>query len=59
MRELETVDAVRVESVGKREKPTIIYDEDNFSRAHEYSKAIRSAANKMVRRGLRRRSGRR
>ena len=52
MRELETVDAVRVESVGKREKPTIIYDEDNFSRAHEYSKAIRSAANKMVRQGV-------
>ena len=52
MRELETVGAVRVESVGKREKPTIIYDEDNFSRAHEYSKAIRSAANKMVRQGV-------
>lgn len=52
MRELETVGAVRVESVGKREKPTTIYDEDNFSRAHEYSKAIRSAANKMVRQGV-------
>ena len=52
MRELETVGAVRVDSVGKREKPTTIYDEDNFSRAHEYSKAIRSAANKMVRQGV-------
>ena len=52
MRELETFGAVRVESVGKREKPTTIYDEDNFSRAHEYSKAIRSAANKMVRQGV-------
>lgn len=52
MRELETVGAVRVESVGKREKPTTIYDDDNFSRAHEYSKAIRSAANKMVRQGV-------
>ena len=52
MRELETVGAVRVESVGKREKPTIIYDDANFTRAHEYSKAIRSAANKMVRQGV-------
>ena len=52
MRELETVDAVRMESVGKREKPTTIYDDANFTRAHEYSKAIRSAANKMVRQGV-------
>lgn len=52
MRELETVGAVRVESVGKREKPTTIYDDANFTRAHEYSKAIRSAANKMVRQGV-------
>ena len=51
-RELELVDSVRVEGTGKRDHGTTVYDPDNFSRAHEYSKAIRAAANAMVRDGV-------
>ena len=46
------VDSVRVEGTGKRDHGTTVYDPDNFSRAHEYSKQIRQAANAMVRAGV-------
>ena len=39
-------------SQGKRDPGSVIYDPDNFSRAHEYSKRIRAAANAMVRDGV-------
>lgn len=51
-RELELVDSVRVEGTGKRDHGTTVYDPNNFSRAHEYSKQIRQAANAMVRAGV-------
>ena len=51
-RELELVDSIVVEGRGKRDKDTTIYDPDNFAHAHEFSKAIRAAANKMVRDGV-------
>lgn len=51
-RELETLDSVKIEGVGKRDYGTTVYDEDNFSRAHEYSKQIRSSANRMVKDGV-------
>ena len=51
-RELEAEDAVFVEAVGKRSRLETIYDPDNFSHAHEYSKQIRQAANAMVRAGV-------
>ena len=46
------LDSVKVEGVGKRDRGTTVYDDDNFSRAHEYSKRIRAAANQMVRDGV-------
>ena len=51
-RELETVGVVTVMSGGKRDYGTTVYDKDNFSRAHDYSKAIRASANKMVKDGV-------
>lgn len=51
-RELELVDSVRVEGTGRRDHGTTVYDPNNFSRAHEYSKQIRQAANAMVRAGV-------
>lgn len=51
-RELEMVGAVRVEGNGKRDHGTTVYDKDNFSRAHNYNKEVRQAANKMVRDGV-------
>lgn len=52
VRELETVDAVTVEGRGRREKPTVIYDDDNFRLAHEFAKKIRTSANKMLSDGV-------
>ena len=43
---------VRVESSGKRDNGAKIYEEDNFAKAHEYSKQIRASANKMVKGGV-------
>lgn len=51
-RELEGVDAVRVEGTGRRDRGTTVYDPKNFLRAHEYAKRIRQAANAMVRSGV-------
>ena len=51
-RELELVDSVRVEGVGKRDRGTTVYDEANFALAHDFSKQIRQAANAMVRAGV-------
>ncbi len=46
------LDSVKVEGVGKRDRGTTVYAEENFSRAHEYSKRIRAATNAMVRDGV-------
>jgi len=51
-RELEMEGAVRVEGTGKRDYGTTVYDDDNFTRAHEFNKQLRVAANKMVRDGV-------
>jgi predicted phage terminase large subunit-like protein len=51
-RELEEVGAVHVEGRGKHDYGTTVYNEDNFTRAHEYSKRIRAQANAMVRDGV-------
>ena len=51
-RELEMDGAVIVEGKGKRDHGTTVYDEDNFTHAHEYNKQLRIAANKMVRDGV-------
>ena len=51
-RELETLNSVKIEGIGKRDYGTTVYDEDNFLRAHEYSKQIRSSANRMVKEGV-------
>lgn len=51
-RELETLDSVVVQGRGRRERPTTIYDEDNFRISHEASKKIRSAANKLLSAGV-------
>lgn len=41
-----------MQGLGKRDHGTTIYDEDNFSHAHEYSKQIRAAANRMFSDGV-------
>lgn len=51
-RGLETEGAVTVETGGKRDYGTKIYDEDNFKAAHDFSRQIRNGANKMVRDGV-------
>lgn len=51
-RELETLDSVVVQGRGRRERPTTVYDEDNFGDAHDASKMIRSAANKLLSAGV-------
>lgn len=51
-RELEMDGAVRVEGTGKRDYGTTVYDDDNFSHAHELNKQLRVAANRMVRDGV-------
>ena len=51
-RELEMENAVVVQGHGKRDYGTTVYDEDNFSRAHEFSKRIRSEANGYIKRGV-------
>lgn len=51
-RGLEMDGAVHVEGRGKRDHGTTVYDDDNFTRAHELNKQLRVAANKMVRDGV-------
>ena len=51
-RELELVDSVKVESTGRRDKGTIIYDEKNFADAHGMNARIRAAANVLMRDGV-------
>lgn len=48
-RELEQEGAVRVEGPGKRDHGTTVYNKDNFALAHDFSKAIRSAAMELLR----------
>ena len=48
-RELEQEGAVRVEGTGKRDHGTTVYDKGNFAAAHDFSKAIRSAAMELLR----------
>lgn len=51
-RELEEVGAVHVEGRGKHDHGTTVFNQNNFTRAHEYSKRIRAQANAMVRDGV-------
>ncbi len=51
-RELEEQGKIFVEGNKKRDYGTTIFNEDNFALAHEYSKRIRAAANKMMRDGV-------
>ena len=51
-RELEMDGAIKVEGHGKRDYGTTVYDNDNFSRAHDFNKQLRVAANRMVRDGV-------
>ena len=51
-RELEMENAVIVQGHGKRDYGTTVYDDGNFSRAHEFSKRIRSEANGYIKRGV-------
>lgn len=51
-RELEKEGAVEIEPAGKRDLGSTVYDEENFTAAHEYCKQIRAAANAMMRRGI-------
>lgn len=44
--------AVKVESKGRRDSGTTIYDHDNFTHAHDFNKKLRAAASKMVRDGV-------
>ena len=48
-RELEQEGAVHVDGTGKRDHGTIVYDKENFAHAHDFSKAIRSAAMELLR----------
>ena len=51
-RELEEQGKVYIEGSKRRDPGTTIYDEENFALAHEFSKKIRAAANKMMRDGV-------
>ena len=51
-RELEMDGAVHVEGRGRRDRGTTVYDDDNFTRAHDLNKQLRIAANRMVRDGV-------
>jgi len=51
-RDLEKEGAVEIEPAGKRDLGSTVYDEENFTAAHEYCKQIRAAANAMMRRGI-------
>lgn len=51
-RELEEQGKVEVSGTGRRDYGTTVYDEENFRLAHDFSKKIRAAANKMVRDGV-------
>ena len=51
-RELEEVGAVEVGGLGKHERAIKLHNEENFNRAHGYSKDIRASANNMIRIGV-------
>lgn len=44
-RELELVDSMVVEGTGRREKPTTVYDEENFRLAHDLNREVRAESN--------------
>ena len=52
VRSLEADGAVTVMGQSKRDHGSTVFDPNNFSRAHEYSKQIRAAANAMVKDGV-------
>ena len=49
---MESDGAVKVEGTGKRDYGQTVYDEANFTHAHECNKEIRAAAQRMVRDGV-------
>lgn len=51
-RGLEMEDATIIEGKGRRDHGVTIYDQNNFSRAHEFNRQLRVAANRMVRDGV-------
>lgn len=51
-RGLEMEDATIIEGKGRRDHGVTIYDPGNFSRAHEFNRQLRVAANRMVRDGV-------
>lgn len=50
-RELETVDSVKVEGTGRRERPTTVYDKGNFLLAHNLNREIRVEAKRAIKFG--------
>lgn len=51
-RSLEEEGMVKVEGSGRRDHGTVIYDDENFRKAHEYSARIRASANRMIKDGV-------
>lgn len=51
-RELETGGSVSVEDGAHRGHPTVVYKQEDFDKAHGFSRMIRQAANRMVRDGV-------
>lgn len=51
-RELEMVNAVKVDGRGRRDYGTTVYDEENFAQAHELNREVRKGANVMLRDGV-------
>ena len=52
VRELELADSITVEDGKRRENRTVVYDDANFRAAHDFSKQIRAAANRMIADGV-------
>ena len=51
-RELELVDSMVVEGTGRREKPTTVYDEENFRLAHDLNREVRAESNRLLKKGV-------
>lgn len=51
-RELEIVDAVRVEGTGRRERAVTVYEPDNFELAHRLNREVRAESSRLLRSGI-------